>query len=119
MRNLSIGMWLGSVVALGIGFYKMLIYESGEGYSDPKNVYVGGDAYNMIISGNHATAYFVLFGALLIGGLLVELIRVLKLSNPEIFKVETVQKEKLEKNDPNRILTEEEQTQLARNPFGR
>lgn len=120
MRNLSIGMWIGSTIALCMGFYKMLVYSNPESlYAKYKNAYVGSDAANFTINGTYATAYFVLFAALLIGGLLVELIRVFKLSNPEVFKVEAVKKEEIEKKDPNRILTEEEQSQLARNPFGR
>lgn len=72
---LSIAMIVSSIVALGMGFYKMFVYKSSESiYGEKTNAYVGGDAYNYIINGTYATGYFVLFGALLISGLLIELI---------------------------------------------
>lgn len=44
-----------------MGLNKLLRYESGESYPyEAVNAYVGGDAYNYIINGNYATAYFVL-----------------------------------------------------------
>ena len=50
-----------SAVMLYNGFYKMLIYDNGEGYGhDYINAYVGGDTYNYIINGNYATGFFVL-----------------------------------------------------------
>lgn len=43
-----------------IGLYKLLVYSYDE-YGDKNiNAYVGGDAYNYIINGNYAIAYFVL-----------------------------------------------------------
>ncbi len=68
MENKSSGFkiagWLLIILALVcvcLGFYKMKVYESGDySWSDPKNAYVGGDAYNYIINGNYATGYFVL-----------------------------------------------------------
>lgn len=39
-------------------------------YEDYKNAYVGGDAYNYIINGTHATAFFVLAVGFLISGIL-------------------------------------------------
>lgn len=78
MRVLSIGFWIGAVAALIKGFHKMLAYTNFDASEYPTlaeknvNAYVGGDAYNMIISGNHATGYFVLFGSLLLAGLMVE-----------------------------------------------
>ncbi len=70
-------MFVGSVVSLVMGFYKMFVYENPESYFlESKNAYVGADSYNFIINGTYATGYFVLFGSLLIGGLLVELIAI-------------------------------------------
>ncbi len=50
-----------SLIFIGLGFYKMFVYEmSDSSYVTDKNVYVGGDAYNYIINANFSTAYFVL-----------------------------------------------------------
>ncbi|WP_213422619.1 hypothetical protein [Bhargavaea massiliensis] len=60
------------------GFYKLLAYDNGE-YSDKAvNAYVGGDAYNYIINGTHATAYFTLAGAFLITTVLLEVVYLLR-----------------------------------------
>lgn len=56
---------------LGMGLYKMFIYGNDEQSKSYVNVYVGGDAYNYIINSNLATAYFVLFGAFFIGGVIL------------------------------------------------
>ena len=47
-----------SIFTLWKGIDKMTNYYNGDFYS--KNAYVGGDAYNYIINGNYATAFFVL-----------------------------------------------------------
>lgn len=56
--------FLGSAICIFAGFYKIYVYEnySDEDYliGQSKNAYVGGDAYNYIINGTYATAYFVL-----------------------------------------------------------
>ncbi|MCC8023708.1 MAG: hypothetical protein LIP16_00115 [Clostridium sp.] len=51
------------------GYDKMTNYYSSDTYySLNKNAYVGGDAYNYIINGEYATAFFVLaIGAALMG----------------------------------------------------
>lgn len=51
------------------GYDKMTNYSSSDTYySLNKNVYVGGDAYNYIINGEYATAFFILaVGAALMG----------------------------------------------------
>ena len=66
-RGNKIWCWLSSVsfitmaVFIGLGFDKMFAYDNGEYYPYKyRNVYVGGDAYNYIINGNYATAFFVL-----------------------------------------------------------
>lgn len=63
-NNLKIGAiisYLVSLLFIGIGFYKLLVYENPDSlYLDSKNVYVGGDAYNYIINANYATGYFTL-----------------------------------------------------------
>ena len=44
-----------------MGFDKIYSYDNGELYPYTyHNAYVGGDAYNYIINGNYATAFFVL-----------------------------------------------------------
>lgn len=79
LRVLAVLFWVASVASLSMGFYKMFVYENFESsLLDSTNVYVGGDAYNYIINGNYATGYFVLFGALLIAGFMVEIIITLK-----------------------------------------
>lgn len=53
--------FLSSTIFLCIGFDKMFSYDNGEYYPHTyHNAYVGGDAYNYIINGNYATAFFVL-----------------------------------------------------------
>lgn len=55
-----------SILPLGIGFYKMFVYDNGEFINDAVNAYVGGDAYNYIINANYATGFFVIAGILII-----------------------------------------------------
>ena len=50
------------------GYDKMTNYDNSD-YSY-ENAYVGGDAYNYIINGTHATAFFVLAIGFLISGIL-------------------------------------------------
>ena len=70
-RNAGIFLLLLSVLCICIGFYKMFVYENGEySWSSHKNVYVGGDAYNFIINGTYATAFFVLGIGGMISGML-------------------------------------------------
>ncbi len=72
MRGCSIGLFLASVIPLGMGLYKMFAYENPElAYLEKVNAYVGGDAYNYIINSNLAIAYFVLFGVLFISGVIL------------------------------------------------
>ena len=60
-KILSAIMFGVSIIAMGFGFDRMLNYDNGEYYPyEYHNVYVGGDAYNYIINGNHATGFFVL-----------------------------------------------------------
>ena len=50
-----------SLIFLYMGFDKIYSYDNGELYPYTyHNAYVGGDAYNYIINGNYATAFFVL-----------------------------------------------------------
>lgn len=52
---------LCSLVTLFKGINKMVSYSSGDHYPYKSvNAYVGGDAYNYIINGTYATAFFVL-----------------------------------------------------------
>ncbi|MGE8037771.1 hypothetical protein B1B04_12410 [Lysinibacillus sp. KCTC 33748] len=57
--------FIGAIISIGMGFYKMFVYESADedSYFSSKeniNAYVGGDAYNYIINGTYTTSYFVL-----------------------------------------------------------
>ncbi len=59
---------MGSFIAGCVTLYKgidRMTHYSGSEYS-PINAYVGGDAYNYIINGTHATAFFVLTGMFII-----------------------------------------------------
>lgn len=51
--------YLLSAVMFYKGFDKMNHYNGPEEIGEYVNVYVGGDAYNYIINGTHATAYYV------------------------------------------------------------
>ncbi|MGP4076284.1 hypothetical protein [Halobacillus sp. K22] len=72
---LSFILLLTGITFLTLGFDRMHNYnnpDSEESYlfdddsEEPKNAYVGGDAYNFIINGTHSTAYFVLASAMFI-----------------------------------------------------
>lgn len=66
-QKLSVWCWL-AIASLACGCFtlykgidKMMRYNDGDHYPyEPVNAYVGGDAYNYIINGNYATAFFVL-----------------------------------------------------------
>ena len=54
-------MFVISAIMIYIGHDKLTNYYSSTTYSSlNKNAYVGGDAYNYIINGTHATSFFVL-----------------------------------------------------------
>lgn len=57
---LSVVSFLCSIFTLCKGIDKMTNYYNSDYSSFSKNAYVGGDAYNYIINGNYATAFFVL-----------------------------------------------------------
>lgn len=59
--KLAVASLLAGIASMCMGFYKMYWYNNGEySWDEPINVYVGGDAYNFIINGTYATAFFVL-----------------------------------------------------------
>ena len=65
-----------SEIFLDVGFYKMWAYDDSS--YNPVNAYVGGDAYNYIINGTYATAFFVLtatFALMGIGFLILHTLR--------------------------------------------
>lgn len=75
-KSFSIWCWLALVSLLcgAFTFYKgidrMINYDNGEHYPyDLVNAYVGGDAYNYIINGTHATAFFVLTTMFVLAGI--------------------------------------------------
>ena len=58
---ISCGSFGLSLICLCIGLDKLFRYKNGDVYPyDLHNAYVGGDAYNYIINGTYATAFFVL-----------------------------------------------------------
>lgn len=61
--------FLVSAILMGIGFYKMYVYDNGEITDIYTNAYVGGDAYNFIINGTYAISYFVLTTAFALMGI--------------------------------------------------
>lgn len=69
--------YIGAIIFICIGFYKMLSYNNGE-YGDVVNAYVGGDAYNYIINANYAVSYFILALMCVINASVTRIIRVLK-----------------------------------------
>ena len=86
MRFLSVTSFIGAAVSSFYGFHRLFVYRTpGEySFSEPSaNYHVGGDAYNLIINGNHATAFFVLALALVTLGLGIEIILAIKSLNPE------------------------------------
>lgn len=81
-QNIAIVTFIASIISIGLGFYKMMVYRSADDASYDEstiNSYVGGDAYNYIINGTHATSFFVLGGSLLIAGLVMLVIHQLQL----------------------------------------
>ncbi|QSS99755.1 hypothetical protein IMZ31_17080 [Pontibacillus sp. ALD_SL1] len=75
VQSIAVILLLFSLVFLFFGFNKLTQYSNPESeYADEEefvNVYVGGDAYNYIINGTQATAYFILSGITIIGGILL------------------------------------------------
>lgn len=65
---ISIIFFIAFAVMCYKGYDKMTNYDNSD-YSY-ENAYVGGDAYNYIINGTHATAFFVLAAGFLISGIL-------------------------------------------------
>ena len=65
--------FLFAAILLFKGYDKLNNYKNSDSYySTSVNAYVGGDAYNYIINGTHATAYNILaIGDLLAGILLI------------------------------------------------
>ena len=72
--KLSLYCLIAMGIFLALGFFKMLIYDD---YNEI-NAYVGGDAYNFIINGTYATAYFVLAGSSFKGSILFKILDFLK-----------------------------------------
>jgi hypothetical protein len=56
----AVASFLSGCFTLYKGIDKMTNYYNGEYSSNLVNAYVGGDAYNYIINGTYATAFFVL-----------------------------------------------------------
>ena len=72
---LAIGACFCACITFYMGVDKMIHYNSGEFYPyEAINAYVGGDAYNYIINGTYATAYFVLTMMFVLSAIGVEII---------------------------------------------
>lgn len=106
MKSTRTNLWTGlsvvsfviSAILIFVGFEKMFVYENGESYPyDLHNAYVGGDAYNYIINGNYATAFFVLatlFALLGVGFIIVYYLHKAD-STQELLTEQNLLKEKL------------------------
>lgn len=96
--GLSVVSFVISAILIFVGFEKMFVYENGESYPyDLHNAYVGGDAYNYIINGNYATAFFVLatlFALLGVGFIIVYYLHKAD-STQELLTEQNLLKEKL------------------------
>ena len=65
-------MYLLACFTLYKGYDKMHNYYNSENYySLNHNAYVGGDAYNYIINGTYATAYYTLTAGLIVAGTVI------------------------------------------------
>lgn len=107
MKNTGTSSWkvlstlsfIVSAIFICMGFYKMFVYENGEYYPyNSQNAYVGGDAYNYIINGNYATAFFVLatlFALLGVGFIIVHYLHKAD-TTQELLTEQNLLKEKLE-----------------------
>ena len=60
LREWSGVMSLGAAISIVMGLYRLLFYSEGRHGTTEMNHHVGGDAYNLIINGIQATAFFVL-----------------------------------------------------------
>ena len=93
---ISIIFFILSAIFMDKGYDKMTNYYSSEYSSLNVNAYVGGDAYNYIINGTYATAFFVLSMGFLISGLLTLHI--------ELSKPKTASKDSLTEVNTNDLL---------------
>lgn len=78
------------------GYDKMINYHNTD-YSY-ENAYVGGDAYNYIINGTHATGYFVLAGTFLIAAV-ISLVGGLIISDKTNYAISENNADKLNNNE--------------------
>lgn len=92
---LAMASFLGACFTLYKGIDKMTNYYNSEYSSSLVNAYVGGDAYNYIINGNYATAFFVLTAMFALAAVGFIIIHYLSLKNNTPVLVE----EKLDLND--------------------
>ena len=94
--SLAMMSFLCGCVTLYRGIDKMTNYYNSEYYVEANvNAYVGGDAYNYIINGNYATAFFVLTAMFALAAVGFIIIHYLSLKNNTPVLVE----EKLDLND--------------------
>jgi hypothetical protein len=77
----SIISYMLAIISIGIGFYKMYVYNLGDTYPyEPRNAYVGGDAYNYIINAGYAEAFFILALIFVLLGSTLAIIKAIRLS---------------------------------------
>lgn len=75
------------------GIDKMTNYYNSESYSwRNKNAYVGGDAYNYIINGNYATAFFVLTSMFVLAAIGLMILHYVSREKPTLPTPQEVQK---------------------------
>ncbi len=75
MKILAKLSYVVAVIWMGMGFYRLYVYENPESYLfESKNAWVGGDSYNFIINGTHATAFFILCLTFIVIGLGMEIV---------------------------------------------
>ena len=72
MKAVGIVLLVIGVICFGIGIYKYSVYENYDSkYFEPKNAYVGGDAYNYIINANYFTGWSVLGACFFVSGIIL------------------------------------------------
>lgn len=78
---LSIASLMSGIISFIKGINRLTQYENSEySWGEHINAYVGGDAYNYIINGTHATAFFVLTAMFVLSAIGLLVVHYLSLS---------------------------------------
>lgn len=87
-KRLSVVSLVCAAFTLFKGIHKMTAYDNGDYYPyDIVNAYVGGDAYNYIINGTYATAFFVLTTMFVLAAIGLMVIHYMSVHNNEKSKL--------------------------------